>query len=296
MTTSVSLQTRSPSRVLRPAVLAIAVAGCGGGGGDDPAPPPPQASIITNANYIDVAGVAIVAANRLQFVVDVVDAAFETAVNTNGIPGTYPCFNSGTVVYTRSGSSYTFTVNNCDTQVGGARVLLQSGSLRVDNPVVQTTTAGYFLTSAAVTFNNARAVEAGSTSIFAGAANLSSTVTSATTANGTTTGASLTVERAGRVDSYTNINMTAAITLISNRITGGSLTLSSPRAPGVLTLSAPSSTSLTATAADNSQSLLTSGDYVNYTLQFATGGAIQATSSGNVNSGPLAEAIARALQ
>jgi hypothetical protein len=296
MTTSLSHQTRSPYRVLRPTALAIAVAGCGGGGGDDPVPPPPQGTIITSANYVDVAGVAIVAVNRLQFVVDVVDAAFETAVNTNGIPGTYPCFNSGTVAYTRSGSSYTFTVNNCDTQVGGARVLLQSGSLRVDNPVVQTTTAGYFLTSAAVTFNNARAVEAGSTSIFAGAANLSSTVTSATTANGTTTGASLTVERAGRVDSYTNINMTAAITLISNRITSGSLTLSSPRAPGALTLSAASSTSLTATATDNSQSLLTSSDYVNYTLQFATGGTIQTTSPGNVNSGLLAQAIDRALQ
>lgn len=162
---------------------------------------------------------AIVAATRIQFVADVVDAAFETAVQTNGVAGTYPCIYSGTVGYTRSGSTYSFTVNNCDTSVGGRRVLLQSGSLRVDNPVVQTTSAGYFLTSAAVTFINARAVEAGATSTFGGSASLSSTVTSPTTAVGTTTGATLTVERAGRTDIYSNINVTGNFTLTGNRIT-----------------------------------------------------------------------------
>lgn len=281
-----------------PVALALAAAGCGGGGGDgnDDAPPPNTGSSVTAANYVDVAGVAIVAANRLQFVVDVVDAAFETAVRTSNVPGTYPCIYSGTVAYTRSGSSYTFTVNNCETLVGSARVLLQSGSLRVDNPVVQTTAAGYFLTSAAVTFTDARAVESGASSIFAGAANLSSTVTSSSTATGTTTGASLTVERAGRVDRYSNINVTASVTLNGNRITGGSFSLSSPRAPGSLTLSASSSTVLTASAADNSHSILSSSDYINYSLQYSSGGAVQATTTGNVNSGPLAQAIARALQ
>jgi len=258
--------------------------------------PPPQGSVISSANYLDVAGVAIVAAARIQFVADVVDAAFETAIQTSGIAGTYPCVYSGTVGYTRSGSTYIFTVNNCDTAVGGRRVLLQSGSLRVDNPVVQTTTAGYFLTSAAVTFNNARAVEAGAISTFGGSASLSSTVTSSTSAVATTTGANLTVERAGRTDNYSNINVTGNATLTNgNLITSGSLTVSSPRAPGVLTLSAASPT-LTASAADNSQSILSTIDYVNYTLQFATGGTVQTTSTGNVNSGPLAQSIDRALQ
>lgn len=156
--------------------------------------------------------------------------------------------------------------------------------------------ASPILTSAAVTFNNARAVEAGAISTFGGSASLSSTVTSSTSAVATTTGANLTVERAGRTDNYSNINVTGNATLTNgNLIASGSLTVSSPRAPGVLTLSATSPT-LTASAADNSQSILSTGDYVNYTLQFATGGTVQATSTGSVNSGPLAQSIDRALQ
>jgi hypothetical protein len=284
-------------------LLSSVLSGCGGG--DSPVTteeitPPSGSAVISNTNYVDVSGVAIVAGLRIQFVTDVVDSAFETALQTSGIPGTYPCVFSGTVGYTVMGSTYTFTVNNCDTVVGGRRVLLQSGSLEVSNPTVQTTSVGtsvgYFLTSAAVTFNNARTVEAGATSIFGGSANLSSTVTSPTTAIGITTGANLTVSRAGRTDSYSNINVTANLTLDNgNQITNGSLTVSSPRAPGVLSLSAAQPT-LTASATDSSQAILTTSDYVNYTLQSAVGGAVQSASTGNVNSGALAQAINRALQ
>lgn len=286
------------SRSLTVALLSLVLAGCGGGGSDTPPPPAPpllQSSTITSATYVDAAGLAIVAARRIQFVGDVVDAAFETAIQTSGVAGTYPCLYGGTVGYTQSGSTYTFTVNSCDTLVGGNRVLLQSGTLRVDNPAVQTTSAGYFLTSAVVTFNNARAVESGATSTFAGTANLSSTVTSATTATSTTTGASLSVERAGRTDTYTNINVTANVSLTTNVITAGSLALTSPRVPGALTLSA-SGTTLTAVASDNSQSVLSTTDYLNYVLQFVTGGTVQATTTGNITSGELAQAINRALQ
>lgn len=279
-------------------ILVSVLAACGGGSSDTPPPPTsplPQSSSITSTNYLDVAALSIVAARRIQFIADVVDAAFETALQTNGVAGTYPCSYSGTVGYTQSGSTYTFTVNNCDTLVGGTRVLLQSGSLRVDSPVVQTTSAGYFLTAAGVTFNNARVVEAGATSTFGGAASLSAIVTSATTATSTTTGTSLIVERAGRADTYTNINVTTNVSLSSNVVSAGSLTLSSPRAPGTLNLSA-SGTTLTATASDNSQSILSTTDYLNYVLQFVTGGTVQATTNGNVNTGELAQAISRALQ
>ena len=289
------------SRKIYLALVAISSLVACGGGGDAadpvaPVPVPPGSTIITPDNYVDVAGLAIVAGLRVQFVGDVVDAAFETAIQTNGIPGTYPCFIGGTVGYSVAGSTYTFTVNNCDTIVGGRRVLLTSGSLQVTNPVVQTTSAGYFLTSAGVTFNNARAVESGAISTFGGSANLSSTVTGPRTAVGTTTGANLTVSRAGRTDTYSNINVTADVTLDNgNRITNGSLTLSSPRAPGVLSLSTAAPT-LTVAATDNSQAILTSSDYVNYTLQSVVGGAVQASTVGNVDSGPLAQAITRALQ
>jgi hypothetical protein len=229
-------------------------------------------------------------------VADVVDAAFETAVQSRDVPGTYPCIYNGTVGYIKSGATYTFTVNNCDTAVGGRRVMLQSGSLRVENPVVQTTSAGYFLTSAAATFINARVMEAGVSSTFGGSASLSSTVTSPTSAVATTTGASVSVERAGRTDNYSNVNVTASVTLTAgNLITSGTLTVSSPRAPGVLTLSA-ATPSLTVTATDNSQSVISTTDYVNYTLQYLNGGTVLATSTGSANSGPLAEAINRALQ
>lgn len=281
------------------ALLLSSVLTACGGGGSDPASPPatplPQPSTITSATYIDVAGLAIVAARRVQFIADVVDAAFETALQTNGVAGTYPCRYGGTVGYTQSGSTYTFTVNNCDTLVGGARVLLQSGSLLVDSPVVQITSAGYFLTSAGITLDNAQVTESGSTSTFGGTANLSATVTSATTATSRTIAPSLTVERAGRADTYTSIDVTTSVSLASNVVSAGSLTLFSPRAPGTLTLSASGST-LTAAASDRSQSTLSTTDYVNYVLQFASGGAVQAMTNGNINSGELAQAIGRALQ
>lgn len=288
------------------AVLALAAmtAACGGGGESGTTveiPPPPGFTVITGGNYIDVAGLAIVATNRVQFVADVIDAAFETVIQSSDVPGTYPCVYAGTVAFSKAGSSYTFTVTNCDTIVAGARVLLQSGSMRVDNPVIQTTsvgtsTVGYFLTSAAVTFNNAAFIESGATSIFAGAANLSSTVTSPTTAVARTTGASLTVQRAGRTDSYRNIDVTGNVTLFSgNSITAGSLTLSSPRAPGVLSFNA-NAPRATVSAIDNSQSILSTNNSVDFTLEFALAGAVQNSTTGSTSAGPLALAISRALQ
>lgn len=83
------------------AVLALAAmtAACGGGGESGTTveiPPPPGFTVITGGNYIDVAGLAIVATNRIQFVADVIDAAFETVIQSSDVPGTYPCVCAGT--------------------------------------------------------------------------------------------------------------------------------------------------------------------------------------------------------
>ena len=280
--------------------LAFLIAGCGGGSddsGDGSSPPPPGGStIITSSNYLDAAAVAYVAAARLEFANDLIDAAFETVLNTFDIPGTYPCLYGGTVSYTRSGSVYTFTVANCDTDVGGQRITMPSGKMTVKDPVVQTTSAGYFLTSATTALTDAAFVESGAVSVGNGSANLSSTVTSSTTASATASGGTLSILRAGRTDSYTQINVTSSVTLFNgNTLTGGSFKISTPRAPGALTVSA-TSTSLTATAGDNSQVVLTTADRVNYKIEYVVGIVVEATITGNAESGEFAEAIARALE
>lgn len=282
--------------------VAALLASCGGGGGGDDSgggsPPPPSGGspIITGSNYLDAAAVAYVAATRLEFANDLIDAAFETVLYSFDTPGTYPCAYGGTVSYTRSGPVYTFTVANCDTDIGGERGMLPSGTMRVTNPVVQTTSAGYFLTSAAVALDNAAVLESGAVSVGSGSATLSSVVTSATTATGTTSGAVLSVVRAGRTDSYTEISVTSHVSAYDgNTLTGGSFRLTSPRAPSALTVTA-TSTSLTSKAADNSQATLSTSDGVTYTVQHIVGGVVQATTTGTTQSGVFAQAIARALQ
>ncbi len=230
-----------------------------------------------------------------MFIVDVIDAAFETVIGTGDRPGTYPCVYGGTVAFSRAGTSYTFNVSNCDTVVGGRRTMLVSGAMRVDNPVVQTTAAGWFLTSAAIRFDNAVAIEAGTPSTFAGSGPLSSTVVSPTSAVGTTRSSSLSVERAGRTDAYTDVDVVSDVTLSGNSVQSGSMTLTSPRAPGVLSIVANVPTT-TSSATDRSQSVFVTADGVNYTLRFALDGVDQETTNGNSLAGPLALAIARALQ
>lgn len=284
------------------ALLIATFGGCGGGepsgeaGGSIPAPGvPPSATVITKDNYIDVAGLAIVAGNRIMFIVDVIDAAFEAVIGTGDRPGTYPCVYGGTVAFSTAGTSYTFNVSNCDTAVGGRRTMLVSGAMRVDNPVVQTTAAGWFLTSAAISFDNAVAIEAGTPSTFAGSGTLSSTVVSPTRAVGTTRSSSLSVERAGRTDAYTDVDVVSDVTLSGNSVRSGSMTLASPRAPGLLSIVANVPTT-TSSATDRSQSVFVTADGVNYTLRFALDGVDQETTNGNSLAGPLALAIARALQ
>lgn len=284
--------------------------GCGGGdsaiSGDTGAsgpltPSTPVATIVTNDNYIETAGLAIVAVNRAQFALDVIDAAFEVAINSRDVPGTYPCIYSGTINYTRAASDYLFSVVNCDTIVAGKRVLLQSGSIRFENARVQTTfvppsITAFFLTSATVTFNNATFIESGVPSSFAGTLNQSSTVTSPTTASGRATAVRFTVQRAGRTDSYSNIDVAANVTLFSgNQLTAGSLNFSSPRAPGDL-LFKVSAPAVTASGADRSQLKLTTSNNVDYVLEFSGAGLVSETAIGNTNSGPLALAISKALQ
>lgn len=287
-----------------PALTVAVLAACGGGGSSaDPSVTPPVtqgATIITTDNYVDVAGLTIVAVNRLRFLQDAIDAAFELILNTSDIPGTYPCPFGGTLTYAKTGLDYTFSASSCDANIAGERVLLQSGSMSVGSPVVQTTSlgtaVGYFLTSATITFNAVAVVEKGVVSTVSGSTNWSAVVTSPSTAAGRTTGASLTILRAGRADVYTDINVTGIASLFDgNSITGGSMTVSSPRAPGVLSVTA-NGTTVTSTAADNSQSVLSSDNEIDFSLQFAIAGATQASSSGNTLTGPLAQGVSKALQ
>jgi hypothetical protein len=250
---------------------------------------------------IETAGLAIVALNRAQFTLDVIDAAFEVAINSRDIPGTYSCIYSGTITYTKTASNYIFSVVNCDTIVAGERILLQSGSIRFENPIVQTTfvapsTIGFFLTSAVVTFNNATFIESGVPSSFAGTINQSATVTSPTTAIARGTSARIAVQRAGRTDSYSNIDITTIATLFSgNTVTGGSFNFSSPRAPGDLSFNV-SALTITVSSADGSKLKLTKSNNFDYTLERSLSGSISETTTGTVASGPLAFAIAKALQ
>lgn len=278
------------------------LAACGGGSGGSDVAPPSQSggsggsTVISSSNYLDAAAVAYVAASRLEFANDLIDAAFEIVILTSNVPGTYTCTYGGTVSYSLTGSIYTFTVSNCDTDVGGERILMPSGTMTVADPTVQTTRAGYFLTSAAVTLSNANFFESGAVSTVTASANLSSTVSSDTTAVGTTSGASMSVSRAGRTDSYTEADVTSNVDLYAgNTLTGGGFKLSSPRSPGDLTVAATTS-SLRVTATDGSQAVLTRTSTSDYTIELIVDGVVQASVTGSDQSGPFGEAIVRALQ
>lgn len=176
--------------------------------------------------------------------------------------------------------------------------MIYSGSMQVIDPVVETTTSGYFLRSASITFSDSTVSEAGGTTSFSGSINLSSTVTSPTTAEVHGTG-SLDVVRAGRTDSYRNIDVALLSTLnFGNIVRNGSLSLSSPRAPGALSLSAVAGSPdiLTASAADGSRSILATNDGISFSVTFETASGTQESTNSTVHSAPLATAITRALQ
>ncbi len=111
-----------PLYALISVVTLLAACGGGGGGSDHSTLPPTGGSggstTISTSNYLDAAAVAYVAASRLEFANDLIDAAFETVILTSNTPGSYTCTYGGTVSYSRAGSIYTFTVSNCDTDVG----------------------------------------------------------------------------------------------------------------------------------------------------------------------------------
>ncbi len=280
------------------------VAACGGGGGGntdggDSGGSGQGTTVINANNYIDVAGLAYVAAVRIEFVADLIDATFQTVIDTNDVPGTYSCAYGGTLSYSKSGNSYIFSASNCDTSVAGSRVLIGSGSMKVDNPVVVTTSPGiFFLTSAAISFSNASVQEAGATSVFSGNVNMAATILNPATSSVRGVG-NLDVHRHGRTDSYSNLDVSLLATPYRNEITGGSLTMTSPRAPGPLAMAATTSSStvsLTATANDNSRATLSTTNGMAFTIDVVTGGIMQGSTVSNSGSPPLSSAIERALQ
>lgn len=189
-------------RSLFAACLTATLAACGGGGDGTPAAPPatpsPTSAQINGTNYLDAFAVGSLGAVRILLIAEAIDSAFEAVIDSNDVPGTYPCAAGGTLTLTKSGAARTLSVNNCNDGV----VLYVSGSLTSPNAVAGTFGNVTLLLSGDFTMTNVvyRVLDDTVTESINGTVNVQRRPDLSVSATG-----AFTALRNGRADSYGNI-------------------------------------------------------------------------------------------
>jgi hypothetical protein len=202
------------SRLSFVCALCVAAAGCGGGGGDDAAPPasPPR---LDPSNYLDALYIGLMGGDRLQDAELLADAGYKIVRDNADAPGTYPCVGAGTLTYSVSGNTRTYSASDC---VLTSDITVVSGSWRIaDLRTTDLAPGTTFLSGGTVTYADVllrlavglgicSAVSHPPNETFNGTLTVARSAPPNTTPVGTWTG-SLNVARNGRTDEYTNLSV-----------------------------------------------------------------------------------------
>ena len=298
--------------------LVAALAACGGGGGgssSDAGSGSAETTLVTKANYVDVAGMTLVAGDRLKLLFGVVDLSFremlaDAAVPPGSLSGTYSCVGGGSLSYTKVGNTYVIDAAACSDfvdQLDQQPVLIQQGRIEVKDLVVGHTSSGVpRLASASVTFAGTALLERAAASEFNGTLAVGSTVTGPSTIDVTGRG-DITVRRGSLdPDQYQNVDVLfVGQGGVGNQLSKVALSLVSPRSPVnpnplalVFSVTSTGALAWEAFAPDGSGSLLATPDGESYTVFFVPGGnvGIDTSVQSTRDADPLASAITRALQ
>jgi hypothetical protein len=287
-------------RILIAACLTLGFAGCGGGD-DSPALPttpttPPANLQINGTNYLDAFAVSSLGAVRILLIADAIDSAFEAVIDSNDVPGTYPCAAGGTLTLTKNGTARTLTVNNCN----DGFVLYVSGSLTSPNAVAQTFGSVTLLLSGDFTMSNVvyRILDDTVTETINGAVNVQRRADLSITATG-----AFSALRNGRADNYGNITGQSTIpdasgavdvanfsfSVNSPRFTAQPLSVTIGSSGGVVT--APDTSNVTATDASSGTTLA-----LRFDVRSAPGATPSVTQTLTENDPQVLAAFERALQ
>lgn len=297
--------------------LVAALAACGGGGGgssSNAGSGSAETTLVTKDNYVDVAGMTLVAGDRLKLLFGVVDLSFremlaDAAVPPGSMSGTYSCVGGGRLSYTKVDNTYVIDAAACSDFIDPLDqqpVLIQQGRIEVKDLVVDTSSGVPRLASASVTFVGTALLERAAASEFNGTLAVGSTVTGRSTIDVTGRG-DITVKRGSLdPDQYQNVDVLfVGQGGVGNQLRRVALSLVSPRSPVnpnplAVAFSVTSTGALAweAFAPDGSGSLLATPDGESYTVFFVPGGNVGIDTSVNStrDADPLASAIAQALQ
>jgi hypothetical protein len=240
------------------AMLVGLLSACGDGGDAAPAtqppaqPPAPVAAQINGSNYLDAFALTFVGAHRMEFVAYLIDSAFQVVIDSDGVAGTYRCDVGGLITLQTNGSSRTLTPNNCD----DGSYLLVSGSISSANATASQFGGLIVLDAGDFVLSNALYGDVIDTEAADGTVRLQRGPALGFTAVG-----QLSVLRNGRIDQYVNVSVTTApiISDTLGRLTGGSMSISSPRfaaQPLAISVSGAAN-SISATAPDGSRVVAT---------------------------------------
>jgi hypothetical protein len=283
------------------ACLSVTVTACGGGGDAAPTPapapaPPPAIAQINGNNYLDAFSVGLLGSVRILLIGEAIDSAFEAVVDSNDMPGTYPCAAGGTLTLTKSGATRTLSVNNCNDGL----VLYVSGSLTSPNAVAGTFGNVMLLLSGDFTMDNVvyRVLDDTVTETINGTVNVQRRTDLSVAATG-----AFSALRNGRADNYSNIaaqsttpdvngdvdvaNFSFAVS--SPRFTAQPLTVVVNSGGGVVT--APDASNVTATDASSGTTVA-----LRFDVRNAAGAAPSVTQTLTENDPQVLAAFERALQ